>query len=252
MRVFLLGATLAACGAAFAAPLLPPIVAHDFNFGAYNQQPGAIEWAANGVLPDTLTYTQYEGDHEVSAYWPAWPNPPMLPVWDLTGPPSFGGDFVLGVQFTGQDAPQGPLDVSLTGKGQGLPAGDLQIWGTVVIPSGPTLTGLLWALNFSADNSVSLYGYSGRNAYNLEGNGTIVGGLVPALYNLIGQPGAMRGSVDFIAPPAGWLPAGYNPVTDPRQDLVRADYSGETGVTIPEPASLGLLLAGLVSLLRRR
>lgn len=250
MRVILLGATLAACSVALAAPLLPPIVAHDFNFGAYNQMPGAIEWSANGAAPDTLVYTTFEGDHEVSAYWPAWPNPPMVPVWDLTGPPSFGGDFALAVQFTGQDAPQGPLDVSLTGTGLNTAPGapDLEIWGTVVLPSGP-LTGLLWALDL---NNVSLYGYSGRNAYNVEGTGTIVGGLVPAFYNLIGQPGAVRGSVDFITPPPGWLPAGYNPVVDPRQDLVRADYSGETGVTIPEPASLGLLLAGLASILRRR
>ena len=139
------------------APLIPTIVGHDFNFGAYNGD-GTIEYATNALQPDTLVYTQHDGDHEVTAYWPAWPDPPVYPVWDLNGMPNFGGDLVLAAQFTGQDAPYvgpgGVIDVSLTGTGLN-PGADLEIYGTIEI--GPlTLSGLLWALDLEASRSTAM------------------------------------------------------------------------------------------------
>ena len=238
---------------AIGAPLLPTIDSHDFNFGAYNQD-GTFEYLTNGGAPDTLTYTWYSLDHEVTAYWPDWPDLPVYPVWDLGGMPNFGGDLVLNVQFTGQDAPYvgpgGTIDVSLIGTGanEAPGAADLEIYGTIELGAN-TLSGLLWSLDLE---DVSLYGYSDRDTYALEGVGTVVGGLVAEENSLIGTAGAMRGHLDFIDAIPGWMPPEYDP-TDPNPmlDAVRAAYSGETGV-IPEPASLGLLVAGLSVLLRRR
>jgi hypothetical protein len=245
-RILAICTFLAFVAGALGAPILPTIAGHDFNFGAYNQDQ-TIEYHTNGVSPDTLTYTLSAADHEVTAYWPNWPNQPVYPVWDLTGIPNFGGDLLLGVQFTGQDAPIGSLDVSLIGTGLNTAPGaaDLEIWGTIYLNPNITLTGKLWALDLEA---VSLYGYSNRDTYALEGVGTIVDGLVAQRYELIGQAGAMRGHLDFTNRPPGWVPSLYHP--DTNIDLnIRAGYSGETG-WVPEPASFGLLLAGLA--LRRR
>jgi hypothetical protein len=248
-RICLTAFVCAAVATATGAPLIPPIGLQDFAFGAHNLDQ-SIEYRTNGNEPDTLMFTRSALDHEVSAFYPNWPNPPMLPVWDLNAPLGFGGDLVLGAQFTGQDAPIGSLDVSLTGSGFHVsPAtADLEIWGTIAIDPNTTLSGLLWAIDLG---QVSLYGHSNSSAYVLEGLGTIIGGAVPVHYNLpLGSPAAMRGDLDFVNRPAGWMPALYSPLAAGPDVTVRADYSGETGL-VPEPAALGLFLGGL-SILRRR
>lgn len=246
MKRLLCFAFAVSIGTVYAAPLLPEIRDHDINFGAFNPG-GPVEWSTNGLAPDTLTFVPGEGHHEATAYWPAWPSPPPIPIFGGGG--MFGGDFVLAVQFTGQDAPfagpGGVIDVSLTGTGAAAGAPDLMIFGSL---GGPGPVGLLWALELE---QVSLYGYSGRNAYALEGVGVIVGGLIAQQNNLIGRPGAMRGEVDFPNMPPGWIPPLYNPVLDPRQGQFRADYSGETGL-VPEPASSLILAAGAIALVFRR
>ncbi len=240
-----LGAALAGSGAAF--PLFPEIVGHDINFGAFNVG-GPPEWATNGLAPDTLTYTLGETHHEATAYWPAWPSPPAVPIFGAGG--VFGGDLALRVQFTGQDAPYvgpgGIIDVSLTGTGMSAAIPDLMIFGSLGAP-GPVI--LLWAMDFDA---VSLYGSSARSSYVLEGVGFIVAGEIAQRNNLIGRRGGMRGHLDFPGAPPGWIPALYHPLQDPRQAQFRAAYSGETGL-VPEPASLLVLgLGGLVLASRRR
>lgn len=238
-------ALLAFSATAFAAPLFPNITSHDFGFGAHNQ-PGQVEYETNGLAPDTLIFTQSLDDHEVTTYWPAWPDPPTYPVWSVAGVPIFGGDLLMAVQFTGQDAPFGSINVSLIGTGlnQGP---DLQIFGTIVFPNF-TLQGLLWSVDLQ---QVSLYGYANQASYSLEGLGTLVGGLVSDHFGLEGQPACVRGSLSFVGRPGDWIPPLYNPTADARQTSVRASYSGETGV-VPEPAAIGLLLVGAVAALRRR
>ncbi len=232
--------------AAVGAPLFPTIVGHDINFGAYNDPEGIAEWSTNGLAPDTLTYILSELHHEATAYWPAWPSPPVFPIFGAGG--VFGGDLGMQVMFTGQDAPYvgpgGTIDVSLTGTGAS-PGPDLVIFGSIGAP-GPVM--LLWALELE---QVSLYGFSGRNAYVLEGLGTIVGGEIAQRNNLIGRPGGMRGHLDFKHQPPGWIPALYHPLQDQRDARFRAGYSGETGL-VPEPGTLAALFAGLGVLAARR
>lgn len=277
MKHCLLGALVvsAIVGTAYAAPLTPVVTGRDINFGAYNTGDVA-EWATQGILPDTLTYTreaQPGQDHEDTAYWPNWPTPPVYPIFDDATGTVFGGDFVLNVKFTGQDAPfTNPstgqtMNVSLVGTGVYTGSdpqyADLRVYGTIPGVAGP---GLLWAVNLTA---VSLYGHAGDvtpatppDAYVLEGVGTVVGGLLGQ--DLVGESAVMRGHLDFPDRPASWIPSLYDPTQSPSSyestwsdDLVlRASFSGETGLGIvaPEPATMGLLaLGGLVlSAIRRR
>ena len=247
----LLTALVLASVVASAAPLTPAITGYDLNFGAYNTE--AWEYRTNGNQPDTLTYDSFPADHEVTAFWPAWPHPPVYPVWNQADG-GFGGDFALSVQFTRQDAPYvgpgGTVDVSLVGTGGNTEPGaaDLEIYGTIYL-GGPrvTLSGLLWAVDLA---KVSLYGYSNHDAYVLEGTGTIVGGAVAELYQLIGKAGVMRGNLDFQDRPAGWMPPQYSPSDETQVEALRAAYSGETGA--PEPASCILLAAAMLVLRPRR
>lgn len=250
VRTCLLLAVAAYAATAVAAPLLPSIFGHDFSFDAYNQD-GAFEFATNGVDPDTLVFTRNLDDHELTAYRPNWPDQPVYPVWDETTGTMFGGDLELAVEFNDQDGPINGFDVSLLGTGSNRQPGaaDFKIYGTIILGPDPndTLQGLLWALDL---DEVVLYGYSDDDTYALEATGTIVGGLVPERFALIGDPGAMRGDLDVIGTPAGWIPSTYHPATDVDEEF-RAAYSGETG-WIPEPATLGLLLVGLALPRRRR
>lgn len=245
-----LGISLLALAAmAAAAPLTPTITGHDLNFGAFNPG-GPPEWSTLGAAPDILAYGP--GGNEVTAYWPTWPTPPVHPVFDAAG--LFGGDLVLQVMFTGQDAPYvgpgGTIDVSLTGTGAIAGGPDLMIFGAIPSAGYPAF-GLLWAIDLDA---VSLYGYSGSDSYVLEGVGTIVGGAIADRHQLNGQTGVMRGNLDFIDKPAGWIPSLYDPLADPAQFQIRAAYSGETGVghAVPEPASMLALALGGIGLLARR
>lgn len=228
-----------------AAPLLPEIVGHDWNFGAFNA-PGSAEWDTFGAGADVLTYELLPIHTEVTAYWPTWPIPPVFPVFNPAG--GFGGDFGLSVLFDGTDAPYvngsgDVLDVSLTGTGA-MAGADLVIFGAVpALGLGP---GPLWAIDLDA---VSLYGRSTGTTYVLEGIGTIVGGTAAELFHLIGRPGGMRGHIDLETA----LPSLYDPLVEypALPDRFRAAYSGETGV-VPEPATLAALTVGLASMLARR
>lgn len=241
---------IASISSGWAFPLFPTITGHDFNFGAFNGD-GTIEWSAGGTSPDTLFYTPSDIDTEVTAYWPFWPAPPVFPVFNLAG--AFGGDFVMGVMFTGQDAPYvgpgGTIDVSLTGTGIDPTGPDLFIVGAI-----PALgfSGVLWALDLDL---VSLYGYSGLPSYVLEGVGTIAGGLVADKWGLVGKSGVMRGHLDFIDAPPGWIPPLYDPTKSDLDYRIRAAFSGETGqgFAVPEPATMASLFAGIALLgLRKR
>jgi len=234
-----------------AAPLTPTITGFDFNFGAFNSSPPAAEWNTNGVAPDTLDFLPSSAEQEVTAFWPAWPAPPPFIVLNAAG--AFGGDFELHVMFTAQDAPYigpgGVIDVSLTGTGS-APGADLNIFGS--IPGLGIPFGLLWAIDLER---VSLYGYSNFDAYVLEGVGVIVGGDVAIRNQLIGATGVMRGNLDFLDRPAGWIPPLYDPLgagVPPLQ--LRAAYSGETGkgYVVPEPATMLALAVGVALMACRR
>lgn len=256
MRLIAIATVTAASisAAAFASPLFPTITGHDINFGAYNGPNGPVEWQTNGANPDTLIFTTQPAGaaphNEATAYWPDWPNQPVLPILNIGG--SFGGDVYMNVRWTGQDAPYvgGPstIDVSLTGVGNDPQGFDFAIYGQV-----GNFVGLLWAIRLEA---VSLYGYSGNSAYVLEGGGVIVGGLLAQAGEVIGQTGVIRGQVDFINAPQGWIPALYDPnFRLLGVDGIRMAFSGETGVGtyVPAPAAAGLLaLAGLAGSRRRR
>ncbi len=231
------------------APLLPEIADHSWLFGAYNKGVSpTIEYQTNGAAPDILIFTAGTSDSEVTTYWPQGPQGPAYPVWSLAGMPFFGGDMVLEVAFSAEDSATSPFAVSLLGAGAN-PAGvaDLEIYGTLVVGL-TTYTGLLWAVDLEA---VVLYGNPGSNSYILEGVGTVLSTPLAVDMQVVGQPGAMRGHLDFVNPPAGWMPANYSP-TSPVQVAVRADYDGETGLIIPEPATTMLLVGGLPLLALRR
>lgn len=258
MKRVLVLLTIALSGVAYTAPLFPTITGYDFNFGAYNNQqvtgaPAYPEYWLNGINPDTLTYTRGMNDHEVTGFWPNWPNGNPDPVFNGQ---VFGGDFVMAVKFTGQDAPythinNKPIDVSLVGTGAGIEnagifGADLEIWGTINTMGSPTL---LWSLKL---DKVSLYGYSGDKSFVLEGIGTILGGEVADIYQLKGRMGVMRGQVDLIntygPPPL------YDPLQFPGEGAYRMAFSGETGAgAVPGPAGVLAFSFGVaLALLRRR
>jgi hypothetical protein len=245
-----LGLTLVVVtGGAVAAPHFPPITDHRFQFDAINPD-GTLAYATNGTSPDTLTYVRRMADHESISYRPDGEGGDIYPIWDeVVGPPLFGGDFYMALQFNSQDAPIGDLDVSLVGTGANTEPGaaDLEIYGTLELDDDPNnaLKGLLWAVDLE---SVSLYGNSENPSYSVDGVGTVVGGLVAELNGLVGGFGAVRGEMDFRSAPEDWMPAFYDPTDDVDLEL-QADYSGDSGV--PEPTTLVMLLVG-AGLWRRR
>ncbi|MCH7904000.1 MAG: PEP-CTERM sorting domain-containing protein [Armatimonadetes bacterium] len=252
-RILLVSVVAALATASQAFPLFPTIFGHDFNFGALNSQ-GPAEYATNGAAPDTLIYTPSSVDTEVTAYWPSWPLPPVFEVFNGAG--VFGGDFLLQVQFDAQDAPYvgpgGVIDVSLTGTGMNGPgAADLVILGAIPGMGIPFTS--LWEIDL---RDVSLYGVSGHTSYVLEGAGTIVGGFIPleVAPHLLGESGVMRGNLDFIDAPAGWMPSEYDPLDDVGSFGIETAYSGETGwgEPVPEPASMIALGLGVAALVARR
>lgn len=238
--------TLAA-SAAWAAPLVPRITSHDFNFGA-SETANVPFYDPRGGDADELTLVADELDREVTAFWEIWPVGGFpLPIFNAAG--LFGGDLALALKFDGQDATANPLDVSLTGSGRNEGA-DLVISGA--IPAAGIAYGPLLAIDISA---ASLYGYGGTSSFVLETAGLITY-MNPQLpgYNpgFIGSAAVSRGNIDFQELV---LPSGY----DPRERYmdVFADgggYSGEAGpgFAVPEPASLVTLLLGLGAVARRR
>ena len=223
---------------ASSAPLYPTITGYDFAIGAHNLSIPEYTTAQPG---DQLVFDAL-GEPEVTTFTQNWPNPPVQPVFLGS---QFGGDFMLNVRFTGQDAVAGGPSVSLLGTGAGSGGNDLQIFGAIGGSGSPSV---LWQLQLT---TVVLYGNAGGSSYVMEGLGTITGGTVATQNGLIGQPGALRGHLDFQAPPPGWMPAGYNPGTNQVSYTLRAAFSGETGLSIPEPASFLLAFLGVGALRRR-
>lgn len=238
--------TLAA-SAAWAAPLVPRITSHDFNFGA-SETAAVPFYDPRGADPDYLTLMPDELDREVTAFWEIWPVGGFpLPIFNAAG--MFGGDLALALEFTGEDATASPLDVSLTGAGRNVGA-DLIISGA--IPAAGIAYGPLLAIDITA---ASLYGYGGTSSFVLETAGVIsfMNPMLPGYQpGFIGSAAVSRGNIDFqeLA-----LPSGYDPSV--RFQDVFADgggYSGEAGpgFAVPEPASLVTLLLGLGVVARRR
>lgn len=232
---------------AMAAPLVPRITSHDFNFGAW-ETASVPFYDPRGADPDYLTLLPDPSDREVTAFWEIWPvGGTPLPVFNAGG--LFGGDLELALQFTGNDEAPPHLDVSITGTGRNVGA-DLVVWGAIPaagIPFGPLL-----AIDVQ---TASIYGYGGTSSFVLETAGTIVF-MNPALpgfnQQFIGTTAVSRGNIDFLELQ---MPSHYNPLT--RVPTMFADgggYSGEVGpgTYIPEPASIAGLLVGLGFLARRR
>ena len=230
-----------------AAPIVPLIADHDFQFGA------EFQYSTNGSAPDTLSTAPFDpGGGEVTALWSPWPAGPPVEVWFddgiANGIAIFGADLRLNVSLSGHDEVPPHLTVSLTGTGANTAGPDLEIWGNLLGGDAPNVK--LWAIELE---EVVLYGYGDSDSYVLEGEGTIVDGEYALANNLIGTPGAMRGNIDFLNRPAGFMPDSYDPLkTSPFDDLVLdGGYSGETGL-VPEPATVGLLGLGVLLLLLRR
>jgi len=234
-------------GSALAAPLVPRITSHDFNFGAW-ETANVPFYDPRGADPDHLTLAADSLDREVTAFWEVWPvGGTPLPVFNAAG--AFGGDLELYLQFNGNDETANPLDVSLTGSGRNEGA-DLIIWGA--IPGAGVPFAKLLAVDIQ---QASLYGYGGQRSFVLETAGviTFMNPLLPGYsQSFIGSPAVSRGNIDFLELA---LPSRYNPMQ--RNSAVFADgggYSGEAGpgFPIPEPTTLTGLLVGLALAGRRR
>lgn len=227
-----------------AAPIVPRIVGYDFNFGA-QETINTPFYDPRGALPDLLTLVNREGiDQEVTAFWQIWPVGGVpVPVFNCMD--QFGGDFGLYLQFDGEDAMPPHLDVSITGSGR-LAGPDLFIWGK--IPAlGITNCELLVSIDVE---QASLYGYGGKNSFVLETLGVFeeVNPLIPGAFDLIGEPAASRGNIDFEELRLSSL---YDPLVDYGLLADGGGYSGEVGY-VPEPAAFLLWgLAAVVSMRRR-
>lgn len=258
MRAILaLGAGMAVmAGTAVATPLVPRIESHDFNFGGYepaSQDDGSAFYAPRGESPDWLTLLPSPADREVTAFWEVWPEGVPVPVFNGAG--QFGGDIELYLQFDGHDETGNPLDVSLTGSGRNAGA-DLRIVGSLTTTDGEVVSGELLAIDITL---ASLYGYGNTGSFVLETAGTITG-IHPLLDiagdSLIGKSAVSRGNIDLseLTLASGYDPASRN---NGGQPLFNdgGGYSGEVGagfITVPEPASLVMLLGGVVLAMRRR
>jgi hypothetical protein len=236
-----LGATMAS-----AAPLVPRIESHDFNFGAY--EPLATPfYDPRGADADYLTLAADSDDREVTDFWEVWPvGGAPLPIFNASD--ERGGDLQLYLSFSGEDATPPFLDVSLTGTGRNAGA-DLIISGK--IPDlGINDYQVLVAINV---NLASLYGYGDESSYVLETAGvfTEVNPLLPGAADLIGKGAVSRGNIDFVSLA---LPSAYDPLADYGLVADGGGYSGEVGhgFPTPEPASLLALLLGSIVLGRQR
>jgi len=232
----------AAVSAATAAPLVPQIISHDFSFGA--SEPASVPfYDPRGLDADHVTLLPDQNDREVTAFWEIWPvGGTPLPIFNALG--QFGGDLEMYLQFDDEDAMPPHLEVSLTGSGRQEGA-DIRVWGA--IPDLAIPFSLLIAIDV---NAASLYGFGGESSFVLETLGTIVevNPLLPGAGDLVGEPAASRGNIDFLALA---LPAGYHPLEFGELRADGGGYSGEVGRT-PEPASVITLLLGALLSLRRR
>jgi hypothetical protein len=228
-----------------AAPILPVIKYHDFGIFA---GPNAT-YLYEGNSPDRLiipgSATPGIGENEVFTYTATvLPKSPTLPVYEVSPGINFGGDLSLNMLFDGSDGPfvgpGGIIDVSLTGHG-GVDGADLIIRGAIGGPGGQP-QGVLLAMEVT---QASLYGLGGQPSLHLEATGTITQSAIPGL---VGQPGAITGTIFGLSLPSGYTPAVYHDPTD----MVFFTLNGEAGV-IPEPATcLVGLLGGLMMLAGRR
>jgi hypothetical protein len=243
-------------GSTFAVPLVPRIESHDFNFGGFepaSEDDDAAFYAPRGEGADWLTLLANETDREVTAFWEVWPAGIPVPVFNAAG--NFGGDIELYLQFDGHDEMPPHLDVSLSGSGR-RDGSDLNIFGRLTTTDGEEASGLLLSIDIE---EAALYGFGNSSSFVLETSGKILQ-IHPALDNpndtLVGDSAVSRGNIDFgeLA-----LKSGYDPLSrdNGQHDLFNdgGGYSGEVGagfVTVPEPATLVLLVGGLMLGLRRK
>ncbi|MHC4718188.1 MAG: PEP-CTERM sorting domain-containing protein [Planctomycetota bacterium] len=240
-------ALLAVCAtAAYGAPIVPTIDGPDIGFSA------EMRYETRGKLPDILTTKDTSGQEllnkdEAGTYWPNYPAlTPAIPLWyEEGGTRYYAADVRLAVEFTGSDTVAAPgfPSVSLTGTGAGVNASDLEIWGTTIMPGAPASNVLLWAVDL---DDVSMYGYADDDTFVLEGIGTVVDGTLAVEKGVVGRTGVIRGHIDL----SGTIGPDYDPIASDLYEEGAATYSAETGV--PEPASLALLAAGGLVVLRRK
>lgn len=241
LSFLVLGASMAS-----AAPLVPRIESHDFNFGAW--EPLATPfYDPRGADSDYLTLAADRDDREVTAFWEVWPvGGAPLPIYNAFD--ELGGDLELYLRFDGEDATPPFLDVSLTGTGRNQGA-DLIISGKI-----PELGINDYEVLVAIDvNLASLYGYGDESSFVLETAGvfTEVNSLLPGAADLIGEKAVSRGNIDFVDLA---LPSAYDPLADYGLAADGGGYSGEVGhgFPTPEPASLLAVLLGTIVLGRHR
>ena len=86
--------------AALAAPLVPRIASHDFNFGA--QEPASVPfYDPRGAGADYLTLAGDSNDREVTAFWEIWPvGGDPISLYNIND--AFGGDLELYLEFAAE------------------------------------------------------------------------------------------------------------------------------------------------------
>jgi hypothetical protein len=248
-RVIAVGMVLSLAGSvAWADPMFPVIVNHDFSFLG-----SPATYSYNGESADTLLIPLDDPNDrlagEVFAYTsPVTPKGSSTPIYDINPPDGFGGDLYLNLAFSRSDgtfvngSTGQEIDVNLVGTGNNAAGWDLEIWGRLDENGIP---GLLLAMEI--DQAV-LYGYSGGTSYIVEAIGTIQDSIIPELARRIGQSGAVTGSLFFEE-----IPDLIDPLTAPASDdPIEVAYSGEAGEGIPEPATMLLAAFGGLALFFRR
>ena len=225
-------------------PIVPQIIGHDFNFGAWEPVDTPFFDPRDG-LPDYLTLAGDPLDREVTAYWEVWPvGGTPIPIFNDAN--QFGGDLQLYLQFDGAVYPPDPFGVSITGSGR-EPGADMYVWGRM-----PDLGINSYELIVSVEvEAAALYGYAEQSTFALDTTGYFdyVNPMLPNAADLIGQPAVTRGHIDFQTIQ---LPLRYDPMAEWNIPPDGGGYSGELGLGIPEPSALILLGLGAVVFVRRR
>jgi len=255
-RFFQVLAMVALCAclapAALAEPLSVRIDDYDFTFDTDH----VATYAYNGASADTLTVGP--GGNEVGSYRFLGADgsttdmsgnvPGLYSVWASSSPYIFGGDLELSLSFDAKDGPYvsggDEMEVSLTGS-----QGFLRITGIIgtPLPTGDPIT--LLEIEFNATSLLSREAYDETDLIEAEGTVKTLLGEDVSSQGLLGVAKLFFYAEDDVFPAPG---GDYNPLSDHGLNSVQGRVSGETGVEIPEPATMTLLGIGALGLLRRR